>query len=126
MFEAHVRFTFIIIYVFRIPNFICYSTTTTTISPSIFFQVLHLLRRYLGEYVHGLSSEALRISVWKGSLSIYLSIIFTQTQLWSSCSEFKHFVFWFHISLIIFKDKGVRNNICCVIYHFLNACTTIY
>lgn len=29
-------------------------------------QVLHLLRRYLGEYVHGLSVEALRISVWKG------------------------------------------------------------
>lgn len=29
-------------------------------------QVLHLLRRYLGEYVHGLSAEALRISVWKG------------------------------------------------------------
>nr|GLL48492.1 uncharacterized protein LOC109169879 [Ipomoea trifida] len=27
--------------------------------------VLHLLRRYLGEYVHGLSAEALRISVWK-------------------------------------------------------------
>ncbi|KAF3677911.1 hypothetical protein FXO37_04600 [Capsicum annuum] len=26
--------------------------------------VLHLLRRYLGEYVHGLSAEALRISVW--------------------------------------------------------------
>ena len=30
------------------------------------WQVLHLLRRYLGEYVHGLSVEALRISVWKG------------------------------------------------------------
>lgn len=30
--------------------------------------VLHLLRRYLGEYVHGLSSEALRISVWKGDV----------------------------------------------------------
>ncbi|MFS7909478.1 putative vacuolar protein sorting-associated protein [Helianthus anomalus] len=27
--------------------------------------VLNLLRRYLGEYVHGLSAEALRISVWK-------------------------------------------------------------
>ncbi|CAN7131404.1 unnamed protein product [Brassica rapa subsp. narinosa] len=31
-------------------------------------QVLHLLRRYLGEYVHGLSTEALRISVWKGDV----------------------------------------------------------
>ncbi|CAJ1940745.1 unnamed protein product [Sphenostylis stenocarpa] len=31
-------------------------------------KVLHLLRRYLGEYVHGLSSEALRISVWKGDV----------------------------------------------------------
>ncbi|KAI4344734.1 hypothetical protein L6164_011925 [Bauhinia variegata] len=31
-------------------------------------QVLYLLRRYLGEYVHGLSSEALRISVWKGDV----------------------------------------------------------
>ncbi|KAI3512412.1 hypothetical protein L1887_19727 [Cichorium endivia] len=30
--------------------------------------VLHLLRKYLGEYVHGLSSEALRISVWKGDV----------------------------------------------------------
>ncbi|KAG5388182.1 hypothetical protein IGI04_029723 [Brassica rapa subsp. trilocularis] len=30
--------------------------------------VLHLLRRYLGEYVHGLSTEALRISVWKGDV----------------------------------------------------------
>ncbi|KAG8658937.1 uncharacterized protein LOC110610326 isoform X2 [Manihot esculenta] len=30
--------------------------------------VLHLLRSYLGEYVHGLSSEALRISVWKGDV----------------------------------------------------------
>ncbi|XP_057475541.1 uncharacterized protein LOC130763619 isoform X1 [Actinidia eriantha] len=30
--------------------------------------VLHLLRRYLGEYVHGLSAEALRISVWKGDV----------------------------------------------------------
>ncbi|XP_048235070.1 uncharacterized protein LOC8261314 isoform X2 [Ricinus communis] len=30
--------------------------------------VLHLLRRYLGEYVHGLSVEALRISVWKGDV----------------------------------------------------------
>ncbi|CAN8243432.1 unnamed protein product, partial [Cochlearia groenlandica] len=30
--------------------------------------VLHLLRRYLGEYVHGLSQEALRISVWKGDV----------------------------------------------------------
>uniref|UniRef100_A0A2P2MA96 Uncharacterized protein LOC8261314 n=1 Tax=Rhizophora mucronata TaxID=61149 RepID=A0A2P2MA96_RHIMU len=30
--------------------------------------VLHLLRRYLGQYVHGLSVEALRISVWKGDV----------------------------------------------------------
>ncbi|CAH9120434.1 unnamed protein product [Cuscuta epithymum] len=30
--------------------------------------VLHLLRRYLGEYVHGLSAETLRISVWKGDV----------------------------------------------------------
>ncbi|KAJ8767440.1 hypothetical protein K2173_017484 [Erythroxylum novogranatense] len=30
--------------------------------------VLHLLRRYLGEYVHGLSLDALRISVWKGDV----------------------------------------------------------
>ncbi|XP_031738035.1 uncharacterized protein LOC101213129 isoform X1 [Cucumis sativus] len=30
--------------------------------------VLHLLRRYLGEYVQGLSLEALRISVWKGDV----------------------------------------------------------
>ncbi|KAK2971031.1 hypothetical protein RJ640_025805, partial [Escallonia rubra] len=29
---------------------------------------MHLLRRYLGEYVHGLSAEALRISVWKGDV----------------------------------------------------------
>ncbi|CAK9318446.1 unnamed protein product [Citrullus colocynthis] len=31
-------------------------------------KVLHLLRRYLGEYVQGLSLEALRISVWKGDV----------------------------------------------------------
>ncbi|KAK8671255.1 hypothetical protein V6N13_037855 [Hibiscus sabdariffa] len=30
--------------------------------------VLHLLRRYLGEYVHGLSLETLKISVWKGDV----------------------------------------------------------
>ncbi|XP_052204938.1 uncharacterized protein LOC127809843 isoform X2 [Diospyros lotus] len=30
--------------------------------------VVHLLRKYLGEYVHGLSAEALRISVWKGDV----------------------------------------------------------
>ncbi|XP_059076567.1 uncharacterized protein LOC131042467 isoform X2 [Cryptomeria japonica] len=30
--------------------------------------VLHLLRKYLGEYVHGLSNEALKISVWKGDV----------------------------------------------------------
>ncbi|XP_042516642.1 uncharacterized protein LOC122090931 isoform X2 [Macadamia integrifolia] len=30
--------------------------------------VLHLLRKYLGEYVHGLSAEALKISVWKGDV----------------------------------------------------------
>ncbi|KAK4783252.1 hypothetical protein SAY86_007626 [Trapa natans] len=30
--------------------------------------VLHLLRQYLGEYGHGLSAEALRISVWKGDV----------------------------------------------------------
>ncbi|PTQ34792.1 hypothetical protein MARPO_0076s0036 [Marchantia polymorpha] len=30
--------------------------------------VLHLLRRYLGEYVRGLSVEALKISVWKGDV----------------------------------------------------------
>ncbi|KAL8152479.1 LOW QUALITY PROTEIN: hypothetical protein V2J09_010239 [Rumex salicifolius] len=30
--------------------------------------VLHLLQRYLGDYVHGLSAEALRISVWKGDV----------------------------------------------------------
>ncbi|KAL1372338.1 hypothetical protein AAHE18_01G196400 [Arachis hypogaea] len=30
--------------------------------------VLHLLRRYLGEYVHGLSQETLRISVWNGDV----------------------------------------------------------
>ncbi|KAK8558017.1 hypothetical protein V6N13_050367 [Hibiscus sabdariffa] len=30
--------------------------------------VLYLLRRYLGEYVHGLSLEALKISVWKGDV----------------------------------------------------------
>ncbi|KAK6930330.1 Vacuolar protein sorting-associated protein 13, DH-like domain [Dillenia turbinata] len=30
--------------------------------------VLHLLRKYLGDYVHGLSLEALRISVWKGDV----------------------------------------------------------
>ncbi|ONK67151.1 uncharacterized protein A4U43_C06F16540 [Asparagus officinalis] len=29
---------------------------------------LHLLRKYLGEYVEGLSNEALRISVWKGDV----------------------------------------------------------
>ncbi|KAI5061209.1 hypothetical protein GOP47_0023714 [Adiantum capillus-veneris] len=31
-------------------------------------QVLQLLRQYLGEYVHGLSVEALRISVWQGDV----------------------------------------------------------
>ncbi|XP_040944166.1 uncharacterized protein [Gossypium hirsutum] len=31
-------------------------------------QVLHLLRRYLGEYVNDLSSETLRISVWQGDV----------------------------------------------------------
>lgn len=30
--------------------------------------VLYVLRKYLGEYVHGLSTEALRISVWKGDV----------------------------------------------------------
>lgn len=30
--------------------------------------MLNLLRKYLGEYVEGLSSEALRISVWKGDV----------------------------------------------------------
>ncbi|CAA6659808.1 unnamed protein product [Spirodela intermedia] len=30
--------------------------------------VLYLLRKYLGEYVHGLSTELLRISVWKGDV----------------------------------------------------------
>ncbi|XP_058093613.1 uncharacterized protein LOC131239768 [Magnolia sinica] len=30
--------------------------------------VLHLLRKYLGEYVQGLSIEALRVSVWKGDV----------------------------------------------------------
>ncbi|KAK9670363.1 hypothetical protein RND81_13G196500 [Saponaria officinalis] len=30
--------------------------------------VLHLLKRYLGEYVHGLSLDALRVSVWKGDV----------------------------------------------------------
>lgn len=30
--------------------------------------VLHLLKRYLGEYVHGLSLEALKVSVWKGDV----------------------------------------------------------
>jgi vacuolar protein sorting-associated protein 13A/C len=30
--------------------------------------VLYLLRKYLGEYVEGLSVEALRISVWKGDV----------------------------------------------------------
>ncbi|VAI46152.1 unnamed protein product [Triticum turgidum subsp. durum] len=32
------------------------------------FAVLFLLRKYLGEYVEGLSVEALRISVWKGDV----------------------------------------------------------
>lgn len=36
------------------------------VSYTDFWQVLHLLRKYLGEYVEGLSVEALRISVWKG------------------------------------------------------------
>eukprot|EP00250_Pteridium_aquilinum_P021886 c25256_g1_i1 orf=924-13886(-) len=31
-------------------------------------QVLQLLRQYLGEYVHGLSAEALKISVWQGDV----------------------------------------------------------
>lgn len=35
-------------------------------------QVLHLLRKYLGEYIEGLSLEALRISVWKGTLLVKL------------------------------------------------------
>ncbi|XP_024542534.1 putative vacuolar protein sorting-associated protein 13F [Selaginella moellendorffii] len=30
--------------------------------------VLYLLRRYLGQYVRGLSAEALQISVWKGDV----------------------------------------------------------
>ncbi|KAH7429919.1 hypothetical protein KP509_09G071400 [Ceratopteris richardii] len=30
--------------------------------------VLQLLRQYLGEYVHGLSAEALKISVWQGNV----------------------------------------------------------
>ncbi|XP_021714350.1 uncharacterized protein LOC110682332 isoform X2 [Chenopodium quinoa] len=33
-----------------------------------YLQVLQLLKRYLGEYVHGLSLEALRVSVWKGDV----------------------------------------------------------
>ncbi|KAJ7297498.1 hypothetical protein O6H91_Y052500 [Diphasiastrum complanatum] len=32
--------------------------------------VLYLLRQYLGEYVRGLSAEALKISVWKGELLV--------------------------------------------------------
>ncbi|MQL80639.1 hypothetical protein Taro_013079 [Colocasia esculenta] len=35
-------------------------------SPNPNDSVLYLLRKYLGEYVHDLSTEALRISVWKG------------------------------------------------------------
>lgn len=47
-------------------------------------QVLHLLRRYLGEYVHGLSTEALRISVWKGLYSA----------IFSHFTHFVYFVWW--------------------------------
>lgn len=41
-------------------------TNFLTQCTGIHLQVLHLLRLYLGEYVRGLSVEALKISVWKG------------------------------------------------------------
>lgn len=31
-------------------------------------QVAYLLQRYLGNYVRGLSKEALKISVWQGQI----------------------------------------------------------
>ena len=46
-------------------------SNANVLSPCIFlcWQVLHLLRLYLGEYVRGLSVEALKISVWQGLFS---------------------------------------------------------
>jgi hypothetical protein len=44
----------------------------------------------LGEYVHGLSSEALRISVWKGLFSAIFSL-FILILFWTSFAETLHF-----------------------------------
>lgn len=34
-------------------------------------QVAYLLQRYLGNYVRGLSKEALKISVWQGQIAFF-------------------------------------------------------
>ncbi|KAL2613699.1 hypothetical protein R1flu_025391 [Riccia fluitans] len=54
----------------EVDNVLDFIHRRTFLEASIMFEahVLHLLRRYLGEYVRGLSVEALKISVWKGDV----------------------------------------------------------
>lgn len=58
--------------------------------------MLYLLRKYLGEYVEGLSIDALRISVWKGLYIIYYCSCFTF--LFSLCI----FLVLWNISVILY------------------------
>lgn len=44
-------------------------------------QVAYLLQRYLGNYVRGLNKEALKISVWQGSVS-FLGCFFFLDSIW--------------------------------------------
>ena len=38
-------------------------------------QILETLQSYLGEYVHGLSHEALKVSIWQGTVSPEVNIL---------------------------------------------------
>lgn len=62
-------------------------------------QVAYLLQRYLGNYVRGLSKEALKISVWQGQF--FSSIIYGITCLhW--------FVFYF-LSVMVNEGREGRS-----------------
>jgi hypothetical protein len=69
--------------------------------------VLYLLRKYLGEYVEGLSVEALRISVWKGIfLSYNNSVLFLLLNHNLLQSDSDYFILLYMFSILLWFDQA--------------------
>ena len=90
--------------------------------------MLYLLRKYLGEYVEGLSVEALRISVWKGIFHIIIMPFFYCFTIISLQSDSDYFMLLYLLSVLLWFDqarsililkKKIKSQLYCIVYLIL-------